>query len=408
MILPVEIKKKALKVWDNQRFLKASLMGDPLFPLDIPFRKITARKAIDDFAIVREWMKDLVSASKDNLGFGYSIEYKQINHQQLGTQSFPNRIYFSSADEFLKFIGKQREFKCFQKLFEQTLRDQPALQAWLEQKPLKLLEHQARWPQLLTVCKYFQDNPGPNCYIRELDIVGVDSKFVEQNKSILRELLDQLLPDEAVDFEVKGLASHGFERRYRLKYDEPLIRFRILDANLVGDFGVTDISVPISQFRKLALPCKQIYITENKTNGLSFPPVKNAIIIFGLGYGVSSLATVDWLRDREIFYWGDIDTHGFSILSQLRSYFPKVQSFMMDRETLSGFQSLWVTEPEDKRCIVQLMNLNQEDQHLYIELRDNVIGNCIRLEQERIGITYLQDRLNDIISKGKEIDEKMK
>ncbi len=404
MILPAEIKKKALKVWNSQRFLKASLTGEPLFPLDIPFRKITARKAIDDFSIVREWMKDLADGSKGHLGYSYSIEYKQINHQQLGTQSFPSRIYFSSPDEFLKFIGKQREFKCFQKLLKQTLIDQPALQAWLEQKPLKLLELQARWPQLLTVCKYFHDNPRPDCYIRELDIVGVDSKFVEQNKSILRELLDQLLPDEAIDPEVKGLASHGFERRYGLKYDEPLIRFRILDTNLVGDYGLSDLSVPVSQFRKFALPCEQVYITENKTNGLSFPPVKSAIIIFGLGYGVSSLATVDWLRDREIFYWGDIDTHGFSILSQLRSYFPKTQSFMMDRGTLLEFQTLWVPEPEDKRCVIQLIYLDQEEQHLYVELRDNTIGNCVRLEQERIGIAYLKNRLNGIIRKGKEIE----
>lgn len=394
MILPVEIKKKALKIWDSQRFLIANLTGELLFPLDIPFRKITARKAIDDFTIVREWMKDLVSASKDHLGYGYSVEYKEINHQQLGKQSFPSRIYFISEDEFLKFIGKQREFKLFQKLLEQTLRDQPALQVWLEQKPLKLLEHKARWPQLLMVCKYFQDNPEPDCYIRELDIVGVDSKFVEQNKGILRELLDQLLPDEAIDYEVKGLAGHGFERRYGLKYDEPLIRFRILDIKLAGDSGLTDISVPVSQFRKLALPCKQIYITENKTNGLSFPPVKDAIIIFGLGYGVSSLATVDWLRDREIFYWGDIDTHGFSILSQLRSYFPKAQSFMMDRETLLEFKSLWVTEPDDKRCVAKLINLNHDEQRLYVELRDDVAGNRIRLEQERIGMYYLQNLLS--------------
>ncbi|HED16454.1 MAG TPA: hypothetical protein ENI64_06570 [Gammaproteobacteria bacterium] len=396
MISPTEIKKKALKVWDSQRFLQASLTGESIFPLDIPFRKVTARKAIDDFSIVRAWMKGLVNASKDHLGYGYSIEYKQSNHQQLGEQYFPSRIYFSSNEEFLKFIGKQREYICFQKLIEQTLQDQPALRAWLEKKPLKCLEHQAVWPQLMMVCKYFQDNPRPGYYTRELDIAGVDSKFVEQNKGILRELLDQLLPDEAIDSEVKGLASHGFERRYGLKYDEPLIRFRILDARLAGDSGLTDISVPISQFRKLDLPCKQIYITENKTNGLSFPPVKGAIIIFGLGYGVSSLATVDWLGDREILYWGDIDTHGFSILSQLRSYFTKAKSFLMDRKTLLTFQNLWVTEPEDKRCVATLLNLNQAEQNLYVELQNDVIGKHIRLEQERISMYFLQKRLANI------------
>ncbi|WP_353620190.1 Wadjet anti-phage system protein JetD domain-containing protein [Thalassotalea sp. G20_0] len=28
-----------------------------------------------------------------------------------------------------------------------------------------------------------------------------------------------------------------------------------------------------------------MFITENKVNGLAFPPVADAIVIFGLGYG---------------------------------------------------------------------------------------------------------------------------
>lgn len=397
MMLPEEIKKKALKVWESQRFLKAWLTDKSLFPLDIPFRKITARQAIENFSAVRKWMKDLSNRSKEHLGYGYSIEYKQVNHQQLGTQFFPSRIYFATADELLKFIGKQREFNRFQELLKQTLTDQPALQTWVVEKPFKLLEHQAIWLQLLMVCNFFQTNPKPDQYIRELDIPEVDSKFVEQHKNILRELLDQILPEEAIDSEVSGHAGHGFERRYGLRYDEPLIRFRILDPILASDYELMDISTPVGQFGKLKLPCKRVFITENKTNGLTFPPVENAITIFGLGYGVSSLSMVDWLKDKSIFYWGDIDTHGFSILSQLRSCFPQAQSFMMDRETLLEFQTLWVLEPEDKRCVTKLMNLNQEEQHLYVELRDNVIGNRIRLEQERIGITYLQNRLNGIM-----------
>lgn len=59
-----------------------------------------------------------------------------------------------------------------------------------------------------------------------------------------------------------------------------------------------------------------------------------AMVIFGAGYGFDNLAEARWLGMLEIHYWGDIDTHGFAILNQLRKYFPHAQSLLMDRETL--------------------------------------------------------------------------
>jgi len=397
MITPGEIKKKALKYWDNQRFLKAYLTDEPLFPLDIPFRKITPRQVLENFTAVRERVKELREGSKDRLGYGYSLVFKQVNHRQLGLQSFPHRIHFDTSEDFLKFIGKRREFDRFRQSFEQTLTAQPLLQNWLMQKPSKLLKYHAIWPQLLEVCWFFQCNRKPDHYIRELDIPGLDSKFIEQHKGILCELLDQVLPAEAVNPEASGLGAHGFERRYGLKYDEPLIRFRILDSELTGNQELSDISTPLSQFKRLSLCCERVFITENKINGLSFPEVSGAIVIFGLGYGISSLSEVKWLEDRAVFYWGDIDTHGFAMLSQLRGYLPQVQSLLMDRETLFTFQSLWGTEPEDRRSVARLTNLYQEEQQLYDDLRDNVMGNRIRLEQERICFNYLRRRLNSVI-----------
>jgi len=90
-----------------------------------------------------------------------------------------------------------------------------------------------------------------------------------------------------------------------------------------------------------------------------------------------------------------LDTHGFAMLSQLRSYYPRTESFLMDRETLLAFRKLWGTEPTDKRCIAELPNLNDEERQLYEELRDNVVGENVRLEQERIGFQCLCERLRE-------------
>jgi hypothetical protein len=136
-----------------------------------------------------------------------------------------------------------------------------------------------------------------------------------------------------------------------------------------------------------------VFVTENKITGLSFPELPDSLIIFGLGYGISSMKHAQWLAQREIYYWGDIDTHGFAILSQLRTYFPHTRSFLMDRATLDHFRELWGEEPEAKRCSAALPNLNDSEQALYRLLREDALGVRVRLEQERIGFGYLRERL---------------
>ncbi len=262
---------------------------------------------------------------------------------------------------------------------------------------IKALENREAWPGALAVCRFLRDNPRPGRYIRELDIAGVDSKFIEQHKSLLRELLDIVLPPEAADPESASLSGHGFERRYGFRYDEPLIRFRILDPECAGPWGVSDISVPLHQFLTLDPPCDRVVITENKTNGLSFPPLARSMVVFGLGYGISSLRDAAWLGEKEILYWGDIDTHGFSILSRLRGFFPGARSLLMDRETLMEFRGLWGREDDDKRCAADLGNLVETERRLYSDLRDNILGENIRLEQERIAFACLKKTLSSLV-----------
>ncbi len=396
MITPAEIREKALKIWQTGRFLAAYLTEEELFPLEVPFRKVTGREALESFAGMREWLARLRDGSKERLGYGYDLELTPVNHRQLGLQLLPSRIRFDTPLDFLRFIGKQQEFERFLFLTTQTLEEQPALKEWLEQKPLKVMENRDNWTQILAVCRFLKNNPIPRRYIREMDIPGVDSKFIEQNRSIMRELLDIVLPADAIQAEATTLAGHRFERRFGFKYDEPQIRFRLLDDDLARPWGVTDLSVPLSQFRRLALPCERVIVTENKINGLSFPPLQRSIVVFGLGYGVSALSEAEWLGDREIHYWGDIDTHGFAILSQLRSYFPQAGSILMDHETLREFRHLWGREPDDKRCTAELPNLREPERQLYFDLKNNVLGDNIRLEQERIAFVYLCQRLQAI------------
>jgi hypothetical protein len=78
--------------------------------------------------------------------------------------------------------------------------------------------------------------------------------------------------------------------------------------------GLTDIQVTEEEFRRLKIPCKKVFVLENKTNFsnlmnfLTLPQLENTIGIFGSGYKVADLKNASWLSEKEIFYWGDIDT----------------------------------------------------------------------------------------------------
>ena len=112
-------------------------------------------------------------------------------------------------------------------------------------------------------------------------------------------------------------------------------------------------------------------------------------MIFGSGYGWSALATASWLRQRVIHYWGDIDTHGFAILDQLRAEFPHAQSFLMDQETLLAHRAQWITEPQATQR--DLLRLNEHERRLYDDLRwRRLREEPLRLEQERIAFGYVE------------------
>lgn len=396
MITVKEIKTKCQKYWNAQTIQQRVLSHETLFPLTLAKIRFTARELSEDFGSIREALQHLREHSKEQKGFGYTISYQTIQHRQLGRQTIPESIVFETLPDFLKFAGLSETYRIFCDTLQFILTTAPSdLSTWLKEHTAQVLLYQTVWPQLLAVASFLQAHPKPHCYLRELPILGIDSKFIEQHKSILRELLDALLVPEFIQTDIQSLQNHGFERRYGFKYPEPLIRFRILDSALFIH-QLTDLSLPLSEFQNLELPCDSIIMTENKTNGLSFPLMDSAIVIFGLGYGIQSLAGIPWLKTKEIYYWGDIDTHGFAMLSQLRAYYPQVKNLFMDERTLKKFHTLAVEEPDDKRCLASLEHLTEAEQTLYKALCNNVHGKNTRIEQERLDFNYVQQRLQQI------------
>lgn len=375
MITPKEIKDKTERKYIS--FLQSLVEQRPFEKLVIRGDKSYTKSSLSEF---EKEIQLIHSQSKEKKGFGYSLDFQKVKTKYLGVQDLPVSIYFDSEKDFLKFLGKEKEVDSFKLNVEIILREFPELKDWIIKNPKKVLDNANEWKNILQVCQYFKQNPKPNFYIRELP-VKVHTKFVERNKSIIRELLDVLI-SEHVKSEEKE-----FENRFNLKYAEPQIRFKVLDKTISDRFfsGIDDIAIPVSQFEKLDLPIFKVLVVENKTTlytTLTLPKMNDTIAIFGSGFSVFNLKNVRWFDNLKLLYWGDIDVQGFEILSQFRTYFPQTKSVFMDKQT---FDKFFENDNGTPTNISTKLNLTNEEQELYEILKTN----NWRLEQEKIPLEYV-------------------
>lgn len=380
MITVTEIQKKSKRKYEE--VLQFSLNGESCFPLEIRSNKVLSK----DFIQMSKEIAEVLGGSKDRKGFGYSVVSETIKTRQHGVQDIPKSIQFDTLDDYLKFLKKDREFNLMMENYRLIKSELGQLETWLKKNPKAIINNASKWPGLIKVCKWFLSSFQPNkFYIRELPI-SVHTKFIEENKGIIRFLLDELVP-ELID-----VSESQFERRFHLKYDQPLIRFRSLDKTCWINDNYDDVTVPSEQFIAIGHPCSRVFIIENKMNFLTFPEVPQSLAIWGKGFAIEVLKSVKWLKNKEVYYWGDLDTQGFQILAMLRSHFQHTESILMDKKVLENYEEFIVSGTKSND--MNLNHLTNEE----LETFEILFKNNFRLEQERIHqndiIKFLEQRFN--------------
>jgi hypothetical protein len=351
----------------------------PFSRIEIRGDKTHTKSSLPDF---EKEILLITSHSKDKKGYGYTLDFKKVKTKYLGTQDLPTTIYFNDQKDFLKYLGREKEVELFKQDSLTIITAFLELRDWILKNPLKIISNQGKWEDLLKVCSYFKKNPRPNLYLRELP-VKVHTKFIENNKGIIEDLLDVLLNEYTTKDEKQ------FEKKFNLKFSESLVRFKILDKAISQNYfqGLDDIAVPISQFESLKLPLARVLVVENKTTlytTLTLPNMEKTIAIFGSGYSVNKLKNVRWLSNVELLYWGDIDAQGFEILSQFRGYFPHTKSILMNHST---FHKFFENDAGTATSISSELNLTDSENTLYQLLKTN----NWRLEQEKIPFNHVKE-----------------
>ena len=385
-----EIIFKAKKSYEDFLWITASGECD-FFPKKIPIEKLSSKL---NFEELRRKISDISSIKKQEGRPGPEIRYRKVATHRYGNQSIPSEVLFTSFEDYIHFIGKKKESDIYFNNFKLMEEKVPELIEWSRQKKAVsfMVKNGEVWSDLLHVCRYFLDHFNGGLYARQIPL-DIHTKFIEENKAILRILLDHCLPPDKID-----AGEKDFLKRFKLRSKPILVRCRILDSELNKKLGLsfTDIAVPVDELSKWDgdrfLSGVKLLIVENEIPFLTLPDLPNVIAFFGKGFAVETLHKISFFKSFPIYYWGDIDTQGLEILSQFRKSFSQTQSIFMSLEVFDKFKQ-WCSVGKERIRGVEL-KLTSPEQELFELLHEK----SLRLEQERIPQKYIDETLKAIFS----------
>ena len=221
--------------------------------------------------------------------------------------------------------------------------------------------------RLLAALAWFADNDASGLYLRQVPVAGMDSKWLERHRRVLRSLVPVL---RGLDTRAGGpagvpgpAAPGGLEEALGLRPLPAVCRIRLLDRGLVPG-APRDMSAPIDEIDRLWAPPpvptaqrtappphppggpEAVVVVENLATFLALEERPGAVAVWGHGYSAAALARIGWLRGAStLVYWGDLDVDGLRILAALRAAAPRARSFAMDAATLRRWRRLAVPDP---------------------------------------------------------------
>jgi hypothetical protein len=349
---------------------RAWAAGDPADAVfDLPLHPPTEREVRTAPSAAQDWARSWRDQPE--------IRWTTRAWPSFGTQEVPDRLVLTGAEAIARFAGRQvqRDWQTMRDAAAELLGrfgDTEALRAELRRSAgtIAALDPLDR-ERLSAMLSWLTAHPDSGLRLRQLPVHGVHTKWLEQHRGVVTRL----------HMAITGRTSLGL-------VDKPvLVRIRVLDPALAPG-GLEDVTLPLTALAALRPPA-EVLILENLETLLALPPLPGAIAVLGGGYSAGGrLGLVPWLHSAHVRYWGDLDSHGFRILDDLRAAVPSVESLLMDRATLDAHRDLAVQE--EQIAVGSLTRLTAPENETLAELR---ASGGLRVEQERLDWGWVLERL---------------
>lgn len=361
---------------DWQRWLR----GEDAWPLIVKIGNLKEEDWDDAGRDVASWIKNWQASNR-----GITVEWTTRRFKHRGELPLPDRIVFKGPGELAAWVGMGEHWDRASLFRDLSFKEWPEAAQEIDRYLDSLIQYNEIDITLLrSTIAWLADHPASGMYKRALPVRGIDSKWLESRLPMVADFVTAISGSERSSDALSDIGLRGPPR---------LIRWRLLSDRLrkaIG--GIDSLATSIEDLAGLSLRPGKIIVIENLETMLALPDIEDTMAILGAGYAVDALGRVPWLPDRRLAYWGDLDTHGFAILSHARSYVPGIASILMDRATLFEHADLWSFERDQHRA-VRLDGLTPDESSLFTELRENRLGIGVRLEQERIPLKWAFDRL---------------
>ncbi|WP_120006468.1 Wadjet anti-phage system protein JetD domain-containing protein [Nesterenkonia muleiensis] len=359
--------------------------------VDIPLHPPTQEQVLAETTSAADWIAAWRRAER-GLGDGGRVIWETRQWASAGSQRMPVRLVLAEPYDAAGFIRRKGHWQAAESrtaelaglLGVHGAAPGSALvetvQEALRRRVKRIADlDQAEYLRVREALVWLLQNPQPGIYPRQMPIRGVDSKWLERHSALVEPLYAS----------ASGRPSLG------LLTPPGLMRLRFLDPALAPG-GITDLSSPPQELDRLAeqmWELRAVLVVENLQTLLALPRWDGVVAIHNSGYAVKALASIDWLHQAQILYWGDLDVDGFQMLSMIRQRLPQTTSALMDRATLKAHLDLAGPDRKDApRAIPE--HLTGAERDGFAALADH---GGIRLEQERIPWEYALERLNQAL-----------
>lgn len=381
--LPTEVMREVERLeWNNTTNLRGRLQGTRSFPISLPLKPPAAGEALMDIDHFHNWINAWRQWSKPS-----QVKWITRRYRVVGDVEVPERLDIASVKELIEAIGPAaiRRSQIWAELMAPLLAlDRNLYEVLIRQiLVVEQMTHRAA-QQMAKVLPQLRQGLGHGYYLRGLPVQGIDTKFLEGNAPLLTTLLD-VIHNGALS------RAGGLEAWLGcLPTPSNWLYIRPLCPDLrqqMGGFSV--LQIPLEQFLARPLPGRKVLVVENTKPGYALPELPNTVAIFGGGRN-TQWRLAPWLAERDVAYWGDIDSWGLTILAEARQALPKLEALMMDRETLVAHMDFAVEEPRSTNPPV--IGLLAEERLLFDDLIQSP-QSVIRLEQEYLAQDYVLSKL---------------
>ena len=243
---------------------------------------------------------------------------------------------------------------------------------------------------LLAATTWFRAHPRSGLTVRSVPVPGMHTKWLARHRGMVLACLGSPTdcrgstepPEDSdpVDIPTDDLDALGLRplpREISVVLADPVLRAA------VG--GLRQITAPVDELAGLQIHPDAVLIVENKEPALAWNDTTGLVVIHSLGNHLDILSRLPWIRHDRCWYWGDLDRHGYTLLSRARTMVPRLASLLMTPGHIEIYRPLGVEEDLDRYDQPDsTLTLAEASALTVLQLPE---GKYLRTEQERIPIS---------------------